>query len=116
NHLRNFQISTTPVFFSIGFETRLFYGKPAITNWTENKMFGHMTIPFGLRYMIRPMNKLVLVPELMFNYNLWTSRTKNEGAFEDRSTYLSLGANARWTIFHAGLGYNMGSTVRFLGF
>ncbi len=117
NRLRNAQVGSTPLFFCLGMETKLMYGKPEGSTFTDDKLFGHLGIPVGFRYLIRPSDKIMIGPELMYTINVWTSRTKrNDGVFENGANYLSLGANARWRFIHAGLGYNMGPTVNFLGF
>ncbi|HCS20560.1 MAG TPA: hypothetical protein DIW47_08370 [Bacteroidetes bacterium] len=114
DYLRNWQIKSTPILFCYGFESKLFLGK--VLTMTEEKLFGHVAIPFGIRYMMQPKG-VVVAPELFYNLSLWTSkRSDDNGAFEEGASYLRLGVNARWKLVHAGVHLNAGQTTSFLGF
>lgn len=112
--LRAYQLGRSPILLCWGIETKFFKGTPPPL--TAEKMFGHIGIPLGIRYMMNPAG-FILAPELFYNYALWTSlQEKNSGVFADKATHLHLGVNARWKLFHAGAYYKMGPTVGFLGF
>lgn len=114
NRLNNVQIGKSPFIIALGMETKLFLGKAG--NIPEDRLFGHLSVPIGVRYIMKPAG-IVLGPEVFYNVNVWTSRTKrNDGAFENGAGYLRVGLNSRWKFVHAGVHYNMGSTVNFLGF
>lgn len=114
NNLKNLQLGKSPFVFCYGLETKLFLGKTA--NMTADRFFGHMSVPLGFRYFMKP-GGIILAPEVFYNVNVWTSRTKrNDGAFENGAQYIRIGANARWKFIHAGANYNIGPTVNFLGF
>jgi len=114
NFLSNRQIKSSPILLCWGYEMKLMFGKSP--NLTEDRFFGHLSIPLGIRYLI-DMNGIIIAPEAFYNVNVWTSRTKrSDGAFEDGAQYLRFGVNSRWKFVHAGVNYNLGPTVQFLGF
>jgi len=114
NFLKNNQIKSSPLLFCWGYETKLMVGKAG--SIPEDRLFGHLSVPLGFRYLM-DMKGLIIAPEAFYNVNVWTSRTKrNDGAFEDGAQYMRFGVNSRWKLFHAGLNYNLGPTVNFLGF
>jgi OOP family OmpA-OmpF porin len=111
--ITNNQIGNSPFLFSLGYAAKVFVGKPASA--TEDKLFGHLSIPVGIKYLLVK-DGFIVAPEIFYHINAWTSRTKRNGVFDDGAQHLSIGVNGRWNMFHAGLNFNAGPLVSFVGF
>lgn len=110
-HMRNRQLGKSPLLFVYGFDLKAFSGR--VGNMTESSYLGHVAVPLGIRYMMSPKG-IIVAPEIF--YNLGVRINGDNTPFENSLSYLRIGANARWKIFHGGIYLNKGETVNFMGF
>lgn len=86
------------------------------------KMKGYITMPLGLRYT-KEIKGIIIAPEVSYDLGLIKLQHKydlgngeGEEQVKIKSGVFRIGANARWTIFHAGLFFNAGKVEHYGGF
>lgn len=98
-----------PVGVMYGLETRiLFYETTDSSASTET--FGHLTIPLGLRGLIK-VGGIVVAPDFFYHVAL-----SSPSASANKASYMVLGGTVRMKFVYGGVNMNIGKSVSFLGF
>ena len=93
-----------------------YFMKDDTLNNTETDDFYHFNVPVGAR-LIFPIKQFILAPEFQYSFGLL--RNKEQIFNQDRmqnTTFMKIGATARWKFLHAGLYANIGKEINFLGY
>ncbi|MBN2519979.1 MAG: OmpA family protein [Bacteroidales bacterium] len=79
------------------------------------KTIGYLNIPLGLRY-IYEYNDIIIGPEIVYNFGTNKVKVYDDGEEVSlKTSYFSIGANARWKFVQGGVHYNMGKFVNYFG-
>lgn len=112
--LFNLQLGNSPIMLMWGVNLRYFYGNPNGLSATGDYWFGHTNIPIGLRYQLKPFNKIYLTPDAGFQFQL--AESNEFSAFNGNATGLYFGTLARYGIISGGLQFNLNSAANALQF
>lgn len=85
-------------------------------NNSETDDFYHFNIPVGAR-LVFPVKDIVLGPEFQYSFGLGHNKETIAGVERmGNTTFMKIGAAARWKWVHAGLYANLGKEIGFLNY
>jgi hypothetical protein len=100
-----------PINLIWGVETKAFIKKD-----TYPTDYYHLNIPLGARAII-PFKGFILGPEFIYSYGLGRNKDQiNNIDVMDNTTYVRIGATARWKFAHLGLYANAGKEINYFGY
>jgi OOP family OmpA-OmpF porin len=118
DHLHMIQLKPKtglPINLIWGLDFKYFMKDDTIQN--KQTDYYHFNVPVGLR-IIFPVKGIILGPEAFYSFGILRNKDNGVNSIPnmDNTTFLKIGATARWKFLHAGIYANAGKEISYLGY